>query len=479
MSEEIVIAVKNVSKAYTIWASPSARLHGPILGQIGQIPFLPSNVRNSCKRLSHESFRNFYALRDVSFTVAKGECFGIIGQNGSGKSTLLQVIAGILKPTTGSVEVRGKITALLELGSGFNPEFTGRENVFLNGSVLGLSTEAVRTKFNEIAAFADIGDFIDQPTKTYSSGMTVRLAFAVQAILNQDILIVDEALAVGDEAFQRKCFSRIESFRKNGGTILLVSHAANIVVELCQRAILLDAGELLLDAPPKLAVAKYHKLLFAPSGKKESVRQQIRALRGQPLPQQSASVPPDVAEASAAEVQPDTVEDSYAPEMVPQSTISFVPRGANIENPKILTLDGRVVNNLVRGREYIYTYVVRFTEAAYRVRFGMLIKTTVGTELGGGASHPAAAPMEFIEAGRVAQVRFRFRCLLHPSVYFMNAGVMGVVDGAEVYLHRHLDVIMFRVQDEPYLIGTGVVDFGIQPEVSFDEQTASVSNSTG
>ena len=478
MSEEIVVAVKNASKAYTIWASPSARLHGPIFGRIGQMPFLPAAVRNSCNRLSHESFKNFFALKDVSLSVAKGECLGIVGQNGSGKSTLLQVIAGILKPTTGSVNVRGKITALLELGSGFNPEFTGRENIFLNGAVLGLSTEVVRARFDEIAGFADIGDFIDQPMKTYSSGMTVRLAFAVQAILNQDILIVDEALAVGDEAFQRKCFARIEAFRKNGGTILFVSHATSVVVELCQRAILLDAGELLLDAPPKLTVANYHKLLFAPPDQKETVRQRIRELRDQPHLQLQAMRLPDVVTPSATPALPDAVEDSFVPGMVPQSTISFVPRGANIESPKILTPDGRVVNNLVRGREYDYTYQVRFTEPAYRVRFGMLIKTTVGTELGGGASHPAAAPMDFIEAGQTARVRFRFRCMLNPSVYFMNAGVMGVVDGAEVYLHRHLDVIMFRVQEEPFLIGTGVVDFGIQPEVTFDTRPSAISKST-
>ena len=476
MSEDVVIRVQNVSKSYAIWSSPAARLHGPVLGQIGQMPFLPSPARKLCKRLSHESFRNFYALKDVSFEVSRGECLGIIGQNGSGKSTVLQVIAGILAPTAGAVEVCGKITALLELGSGFNPEFTGRENVFLNGSVLGLSTDEVRAKFDEIAAFADIGDFIEQPTKTYSSGMTVRLAFAVQAILNQDILIVDEALAGGDEAFQRKCFSRIQSFRENGGTILFVTHATGTVVELCQRAILLDAGELLLDGPPKLAVAKYHKLLFAPPEKKEAVRQEIRALRGQPTLQEKATASADGTAAPAAKAQSETVEDSYVPGMIPQSTISFVSRGAIIEDPRILTRDGKVVNNLVRGREYIYTYAVRFTEPAYRVRFGMMIKTTIGLELGGGASHPAAAPIEFVDAGRIAQVRFRFRCLLHPWVYFMNAGAMGVVDGAEVYLHRHLDAIMFRVQAEPNLIGTGVVDFGIQPEVSFDKPAIAHQN---
>ena len=475
MREEIVIRVKNLSKSYAIWSSPAARLHGPVLGQIGQMPFLPSNARKLCKRLSHESFRNFFALKDVSFEVKKGDCLGIIGQNGSGKSTLLQTVVGTLQPTAGTVEVNGKVTALLELGSGFNPDFTGRENVFLNGSVLGLSTPEVRAKFDEIAAFADIGDFMEQPTKTYSSGMVVRLAFAVQAILNQDILVVDEALAVGDEAFQRKCFARIHSFRENGGTILFVSHATSAVVELCQRAILLDAGELLLDGAPKLVVAKYHKLLFAPPEKKEAVRQEIRALRDQPALQQQTAAASERVMAVAAKAQTAT-EDSYVPGMVPESTISFVSRGAVIEDPKILTVDGKVVNNLVRGREYVYAYAVRFSEPAYRVRFGMLIKTTIGTELGGGASHPATAPMEFIEAGRTAQVRFRFRCLLHPWVYFMNAGVMGVVDGAEVYLHRHLDAIMFRVQAESDLIGTGVVDFCIQPQVTFDEPAAVVSN---
>jgi lipopolysaccharide transport system ATP-binding protein len=479
VSSEIAIKVEDISKAYTIWSSPSARLHGPILAQAGQMPFVPGKIRDWCSRHSQKSFRSFYALRSISLSIARGESVGIIGRNGSGKSTLLQIIAGTLEPTSGNITVNGSVSALLELGSGFNPEFTGRENVYMSAVIRGMSKEETDAKFDEIEAFADIRDFIDQPTKIYSSGMLVRLAFAVQAILNQDILIVDEALAVGDEAFQRKCFSRIQLFRENGGTILFVSHATGVVVELCQRAVLLDAGELLMDGPPKLVVAKYHKLLFAPPEKKEAVREEIRGLHAQPILQQKAMALADEAVAPVAKAQPEQVEDSYVAGMVPQSTISFVSRGALIEEPRILAPDGRVVNNLVRGREYVYAYAVRFTEPAYRVRFGMLVKTTVGFELGGCASHPAAAPIEFVEAGRIARVRFRFRCLLHPSVYFMNAGVMGVVDGAEVYLHRHLDVIMFRVQAEANLIGTGVVDFGVQPQVTFDEQAAAVSNPTG
>ena len=458
----MIIDVQNVSKLYTIWSSPSARLHGPILRQIGQFPFLPLGTRKLCNRLSHESFKNFYALRNVSFTVKRGQCVGIIGQNGSGKSTLLQLIAGTLRPTSGSIAVDGKITARLELGSGFNPEFTGRENVFLNGAVLGLSTGEVRAKFDEITEFADIGEFIDQPTKTYSSGMTVRLAFAVQAILNQDILIVDEALSVGDEAFQRKCFSRINSFRKNGGTILFVSHAAGTVIELCDQAILLDYGELILSGKPKHIVTQYHKLLYAPPEKRAEIAAEIKSHVSNPG---ATEQPRPVGDDSA---RPIVVEEAYHSGMVPVSTVEYASQGATIQEPHIVTLDGKKVNSLVRGREYIYEYTAMFHADAFKVRFGMLIKTTSGFELGGAVSHPATGGLERVNQGQVAQVEFRFRCLLAPGVYFLNAGVSGIVGTAEVFLHRLIDPAMFRVQQETDLRVTGIVDFLIQPRIVLD-----------
>ena len=241
---DIAIKVENLSKCYHIYkdhkTGSSSRLMPRLQRLIGKTP--------------KQYFREFWALKDVSFEIKKGETVGIIGRNGSGKSTLLQMICGTLNPTSGSIQTNGRIAALLELGSGFNPEFTGRENVYMNASVLGLSNEEIDARFNDIVAFADIGDFIEQPVKTYSSGMMVRLAFAVAINVDPEILIVDEALSVGDELFQRKCFSRIEAIRANGATILFVSHSGVTIVELCDRAVLMDAGE-------KLAVDYRNKLL--------------------------------------------------------------------------------------------------------------------------------------------------------------------------------------------------------------------------
>lgn len=257
MSNDPVIKVESLSKAYTIWASPAARLHGPFLGTIGQLPFLSVSLRKTCQRLSHESFRYFFALREVSFRISKGESVGIIGLNGSGKSTLLQIIAGTLQPTKGGVQVSGRVAALLELGSGFNPEFTGRENVFLNASILGVPSREIEARFHKIAEFADIGEFIEQPVKTYSSGMVVRLAFAVLTQVEPDILIIDEALSVGDFLFQQKCYDCLREFKRRGCTFLFVSHGMATVLDLCDRALLLENGLLTFDGPPKEAVDLY------------------------------------------------------------------------------------------------------------------------------------------------------------------------------------------------------------------------------
>ncbi len=261
-----VIQIENLSKCYTMWKSPRARLQHPIMNVIGHMfPFSKfglENPRTKAKRL----YQDFWALNDVSFHVEKGECVGVVGRNGSGKSTLLQILAGTLQPTSGRVAVRGRVAALLELGSGFNPEFTGRENVYLNAAVLGLSREQTEARLDEIIAFADISGFIDQPLKTYSSGMMMRLAFAVNTCVDPDILIVDEALAVGDAPFQAKCFKRLRSLVDKGISILLVSHDIYTIKSICSRALWVKDGRL-HQVGSALTVGKaYEKYCFREQG---------------------------------------------------------------------------------------------------------------------------------------------------------------------------------------------------------------------
>ena len=233
-SNDIAIKVENLSKCYHIYEQPQDRLKQYIIPRLHKL----------IGRDYNNYFREFWALKDVSFEIKKGETVGIIGRNGSGKSTLLQLICGTLTPTGGTVEAKGRIAALLELGSGFNPEFTGRENVYMNGAVIGLKKEEIDARFDDIAAFADIGEFMEQPVKTYSSGMFVRLAFAVNIMSQPDIMIVDEALAVGDMNFQAKCMTALTRIQKVGATILFVSHDIGSVKSLCSRGIFLEHGEL-------------------------------------------------------------------------------------------------------------------------------------------------------------------------------------------------------------------------------------------
>src|SRR5450759_190899 len=228
---DIAIRVSNLSKCYQIYNAPRDRLK----------QFVAPRLQRMVRQTPKQYFREFWALKDVSFEIKKGETVGIIGRNGSGKSTLLQIICGTLSPTGGSVQTNGRIAALLELGSGFNPEFTGRENVYMNAAVLGLSKEEVDERFDDIAAFADIGEFIEQPVKTYSSGMYVRLAFAVIAHVDADILVVDEALSVGDAVFTQKCMRFIRSFQENG-SLIFVSHDTASVLNLCKSGIWLKNG---------------------------------------------------------------------------------------------------------------------------------------------------------------------------------------------------------------------------------------------
>ncbi|MBI5198285.1 MAG: ABC transporter ATP-binding protein [Nitrospirae bacterium] len=237
------IKVDGVTKIYRLYHSPRERL------------------KELFSRRGKKHHHEFHALRDISFTVETGETVGIIGQNGSGKSTLLKIITGVIQPTGGAVKVNGRVSSLLELGAGFNPEFTGRDNVFMNGALMGFSQKEMERKFAEIAAFADIGEFVDQPVRTYSSGMYTRLAFSAAINVDPDILIIDEILSVGDENFQSKCRQKIQELRRSGKTILLVSHDMFTVENLCGKVCLLDHGRCLMEGKPVDVIPAYKNIM--------------------------------------------------------------------------------------------------------------------------------------------------------------------------------------------------------------------------
>ncbi|HEX5756907.1 MAG TPA: polysaccharide ABC transporter ATP-binding protein [Arenimonas sp.] len=273
------LVVDRVSKLYRLWSTPASRLWVPLLYRTSAL--FPGRLGLLLRRRAEARLHTHQALHDVSFSLRRGEALGIIGHNGSGKSTLLQIVAGVLEPSAGSVRVNGRVAALLELGSGFNPELTGRENVRVNAAILGLSSAQIRERLDDILAFADIGNYIDEPVKTYSSGMALRLAFAVQVHTDPDILIVDEALAVGDAAFQAKAMARIDEILARGTTLLFVGHDLNAVKAFCHRAMLLEHGHIIMEGMPDAVITEYlhrtHKRALA-------ARQQRLAERVERLP---------------------------------------------------------------------------------------------------------------------------------------------------------------------------------------------------
>ena len=448
MFSDIAINVNAVSKCFHIYDKPRDRL------------------MQMLARGKKHYYREFWALRNISFEIKRGSTVGIVGRNGSGKSTLLQMICGTLNSTEGDINTNGRIAALLELGSGFNPEFTGRENVYMNASVLGLTKGETDARFEEITAFADIGLFIDQPVKTYSSGMLVRLAFAVAINADPEILIVDEALSVGDELFQRKCFARLEAIRSAGATILFVSHSGSTIVELCDHAILLDSGELLTQGNPKKIVSQYQKLMYAPSDKRESIRAAIKKGLTVQAVEQVANAGITGPGAVSAELE---TEDFFDENLKSTSIIEFESHGAYIDHPYITDVKGRAVNNLIRGKQYFYNYRVKFEKGAERVRFGMVIRTTTGLALGGAHSSSGSDSISVVEAGSEILVSFQFECIVNPGTYFINAGVFGTSGNGqeETVMHRLVDAVVFRVAPIQNNFATELVNFGCTSSVTY------------
>lgn len=370
-----------------------------------------------------------WVLQDISFRVNAGEAVGIIGVNGAGKSTLLKMITGTTQPTTGSVGINGRVAALLELGMGFHPDFTGRQNAYMAGQLLGLSLEEVSLHMSEIEAFADIGDYIDQPVRVYSSGMQVRLAFAVATAVRPEILIVDEALSVGDVAFQRKCYRRIEQFREKGTTLLFVTHDTETVKKICDKALFLQNGSVAAFGTAKEVCDTYEQVLFG-GGKKPA----LPVLK--------------------------SVEAVVDPSLLSSCELSYGDGRAVVESIWMESSEGHPANVFGSNDSLILKYRVRFTEEVTQIAFAFMVKTRDGIALFGmdTADMPEVKGRTF-SAGETLLLKFEFGNSFAPGTYYVNCGVRDDTGDVALFLHRRIDVVLFRVRaDEGTFAKTGFIN---------------------
>jgi lipopolysaccharide transport system ATP-binding protein len=442
----LALRVSHVGKTYRIYAKPIDRLLEILL---------PGRRRS----------REFRALADVSFEVARGEAVGVIGRNGSGKTTLLRLICGISPPSEGHVETHGRIAPLLALGAGFNPEFTGAENVRINAAVLGLSNAEIEARFQRIVDFADIGGALDQPVRTYSSGMYARLAFAVAVSIDPEILVVDEVLSVGDELFARKCFARIEELRSRGVTILFVSHSISAVLQLCDRAILLDQGRLVAEGSAREVMKRYHALLY--TGSAQVQRPDLRAAldADMPLAPDGGAALADEPKGRDDDLMPASPDDlagndempdgdgAYDPSLVCPDPSELPPDGAMIRAIRLVNRAGEPRNRLAHGALYRLEYEVAFTRDAVGVVLGFHFRTMTGVRLSG-AFAPEPPETLDVRAGDVVRVSFPIRMQLLTGTYFIQAAVRSL--GEEGFMHRLLDVLAIRI-DSARTAGRGIV----------------------
>ncbi len=429
MSSPIAIHANQLGKCYRIFDSPRARLAQGLVGNRRKL------------------YREQWALRGVSFELPAGQTLGVVGRNGSGKSTLLQLLCGTLTPTEGHVRCEGRVAGLLELGSGFNPEFSGLENVFLNASLLGLNQRQTEDKLDSILAFADIGEAVDQPVKTYSSGMALRLAFAVQANIDPDILIVDEALAVGDELFQKKCYARLSQLKAAGTSILLVTHSCPQIIQHCDQALLLHKGQPQLLGKPSLVTTTYQQLANAPDAEWTAVIERKRALQHNKV---IASTP-------------DADGNSIDASLVPKSREIYTSEGVEIQNIRIETPDGQPLNQVPfrSAFQLRFRYKAAANLANCTLGFGCNIASTQGLRVTGQV-FPMSGDTFQAEPSQSWEVIFSFGPGLLPGVYFVGGGVWPAENPGR-FLHRVVDYTAFRVLSSPESTPIGLCDLSTGP----------------
>ena len=459
MSEEIAIRINDVSKLYKLYDKPTDRL------------------KESLGLSKHKKYKEHYALRNVSFDVKKGECVGIIGTNGAGKSTILKIITGVLNQTAGEVQINGRISALLELGAGFNMEYTGIENVYLNGTMIGFSREEINAKLRDILDFADIGDFVNQPVKTYSSGMFVRLAFAVAINIDPEILIVDEALSVGDVFFQLKCFKKFEEFKEKGKTILFVSHDLSSIEKYCDKAILLDHGRNVAEGIPIDIINKYKKIMTGMTV--EEMEEQERARREQ-IEHTSAGSPDATSESNQAQEGnqgPDAAADEQDLGESPdhkdlskdktdqgentwKSHLEINPKldeygamDAKIIDFGVFDDDGNITTNIIKGSTFTIRSKVEFYKDIEDPIFTYTFKTLKGQDITGTNTMYEKVSVGTAHSGDVFVAEFTQEMNLQGGEYLLSMSCTSIEKGELVAHDRLYDVLNITVISDKNTVG--------------------------
>jgi ABC-type polysaccharide/polyol phosphate transport system ATPase subunit len=431
----VAVAVEGVSKCYQVYAQPRDRLAQALWGS------------------RRKFYREFWALRDVAFTVPRGETLGIIGRNGSGKSTLLQVICGTVAPTTGSVAVDGRVAALLELGSGFNLEMTGRENVYMNGAILGLKTEEIDARFDRIVAFSEIEAFLDQPVRTYSSGMMMRLAFAVAVNVDADVVVIDEALAVGDARFQLKCARAMDLLRDSGKTLLFVSHDGAAIKRLCSEAILLEGGRMLLRASPNDVLNVYSKLLA--SGEASVARDIVAIGEGRAHRAATAGESPE----ARSERPPDAratmlIDAGRAHDQVTGDEFAYGGERGRIESIVVADATGVPTTTFTTGDQAHVQLTLAVGESPLAdTIYAMMVKDKHGVDVYGTNTYFQGAATPEMPAGSKFRVAFDLSLNLMAGTYFLSFGWTWFEGGELRVVHRRYDAVKLDVLPQDRSMG--------------------------
>ena len=431
---ENAITVKDVTKIYKLYDKPIDRL------------------KEALNPFHKEYHKKFYALNNLSFEVKKGETVGIIGTNGSGKSTILKIITGVLTPTTGEVEVNGVISALLELGAGFNMDYTGIENIYMNGTMMGFSKKEMDAKLQEILDFADIGDFVYQPVKTYSSGMFVRLAFALAINVEPEILIVDEALSVGDVFFQSKCYRRMEEIRQKGTTILMVTHDMGSIIKYCDKVVLLNKGNFVAEGAPGHMVDRYKKIL---AGQMESL-------------EDAKDVDSDFSGETAEKEQKEKAYQVPHGKLMKDSlTINgnrteYGDGRAEIYDLGLFDQRGNLTNLLLKGEEFTIKEKIRFAAPIQSPIFTYTIKDKKGTDLTGTNTMFEGTDIKPVKAGDEYEVSFTQKMTLQGGEYLLSMSCTGFEQGEHTVYHRLYDVANITVISNKNTVGVYDMESAVQ-----------------